>query len=62
VKNNQHPGYQHACGPYLRLIGGTSSACPGAAGVVALMLSVNPALKSGELKDLLKGACDRIDP
>jgi subtilisin family serine protease len=42
--------------------GGTSSACPGAAGVAALVLSVNPALKWNEVKDLLKRACDRIDP
>jgi subtilisin-like proprotein convertase family protein len=42
--------------------GGTSSACPGAAGVAALVLSVNPPLKWNEVKDLLKRACDRIDP
>ena len=42
--------------------GGTSSACPGAAGVVALVLSVNPALTYSEVKDLLKRACDRVDP
>src|SRR4029077_4663055 len=42
--------------------GGTSSACPGAAGGAALVLSVNPVLKWNEVKDLLKRACDRIDP
>lgn len=42
--------------------GGTSSSCPGAAGVAALVLSVNPALKWQEVKDLLRRACDRIDP
>lgn len=51
-----------AAGDYTNDFGGTSSACPGAAGTVALMLSVNPNLTWSEVKDLLKGACDRIDP
>ncbi len=42
--------------------GGTSSACPGAAGVAALVLAINPALKWNEVKDLFRRACDRIDP
>jgi subtilisin-like proprotein convertase family protein len=49
-------------GNYTNDFGGTSSACPGAAGVAALVLSVNPELKWHEVKDLLKRACDRIDP
>lgn len=49
-------------GAYTNSFGGTSSACPGAAGVVALMLAVNPALKHDEVKTLLRLACDRIDP
>ena len=51
-----------AAGNYTNSFGGTSSACPGAAGVAALVLSVNPALKWDEVKDLLRRACDRIDP
>jgi Subtilase family len=51
-----------ADGMFTNSFGGTSSACPGAAGVAALVLSVNPALKWNEVKDLLKRACDRIDP
>ncbi|MBF6166203.1 S8 family serine peptidase [Streptomyces gardneri] len=51
-----------AAGDYTNDFGGTSSACPGAAGVVALMLSVNPDLTWTEVKDLLKGSCDKIDP
>ena len=47
---------------YTNSFGGTSSACPGAAGVAALVLSVNPALNWQEVKELLKRACDRIDP
>ncbi|NOT54005.1 MAG: S8 family serine peptidase [Deltaproteobacteria bacterium] len=51
-----------AIGNFTNSFGGTSSACPGAAGVAALVLSVNPSLKWHEVKDLLKRACDRIDP
>ncbi|MBL8342965.1 MAG: S8 family serine peptidase [Rubrivivax sp.] len=49
-------------GLFTNSFGGTSSACPGAAGVAALVLSVNPALKREEVKDLLKRAGERIDP
>jgi subtilisin-like proprotein convertase family protein len=51
-----------AAGDVTNSFGGTSSACPGAAGVAALALSVNPQLKWHEVKDLFKRACDRIDP
>lgn len=51
-----------APGNFTNSFGGTSSACPGAAGVAALVLSVNPNLKWHEVKDLLKRACDKIDP
>lgn len=49
-------------GNYTATFGGTSSACPGVAGVVALMLAVNPDLSAAQLKNLLKSACDKIDP
>jgi subtilisin family serine protease len=49
-------------GFFTNSFGGTSSACPGAAGVAALVLSVNPNLKWWEVKELLGRACDRIDP
>jgi subtilisin family serine protease len=49
-------------GNYTNGFGGTSSACPGAAGVAALILSVNPALQWQEVRDVLKRSCDRIDP
>ncbi|WP_330231699.1 S8 family serine peptidase [Nocardia sp. NBC_00508] len=55
-------GSGDAAGNYANDFGGTSSACPGAAGVAALVLSVNPDLAWHEVKDLLKGACDKIDP
>jgi subtilisin-like proprotein convertase family protein len=49
-------------GNYTNSFGGTSSACPGAAGVVALVLSRNPALRWDQVKDVLRRSCDRIDP
>lgn len=51
-----------ANGHYTNDFGGTSSACPGAAGVAALVLSVNSNLKWHEVKDILKRAGDKIDP
>ncbi|VVP60377.1 Calcium-dependent protease [Pseudomonas fluorescens] len=51
-----------ASGSYTNSFGGTSSACPGAAGIAALVLSVNPNLKWHEVKELFKRACDKIDP
>ena len=41
--------------------GGTSSATPLAAGIAALMLSVNPSLRWNEVGDLMKSTADRID-
>jgi subtilisin family serine protease len=41
--------------------GGTSSATPLAAGIAALMLSVNPSLRWDEVGDLMKSTADRID-
>jgi subtilisin family serine protease len=49
-------------GRFTNDFGGTSSACPGAAGVIALVLSANSALRWNEAKDILRRACDRIDP
>lgn len=51
-----------AGGNFTNSFGGTSSAAPGAAGVAALVLSVNPNLKWNEVKDLLRRSCDKIDP
>lgn len=49
-------------GNYTNSFGGTSSSCPGAAGVAALVLSVNPDLKWQEVREILKQSCDKIDP
>jgi hypothetical protein len=53
-------GYS-AGGDYTNSFGGTSAACPGAAGVVALMLAANPNLTQKQVKNLLKEATDQID-
>jgi subtilisin family serine protease len=50
-----------ASGNYTDSFGGTSSACPGVAGVVALMLSRHPNLTWKEVKDRLKKACVKVD-
>ncbi|MBK9336417.1 MAG: S8 family serine peptidase [Lewinellaceae bacterium] len=46
---------------YVNSFGGTSAACPGMAGIVALMLAVNPNLKAAQVKDLIRLSCMRID-
>jgi subtilisin family serine protease len=49
-------------GNYTNSFGGTSSACPGAAGVAALILAHNPNLRWDEVRDVIKRSCDKIDP
>lgn len=60
--NPGNPQFGDAAGNYANDFGGTSSACPGAAGVAALVLSTNPALRWNEVKAILRRACDPIDP
>jgi subtilisin family serine protease len=48
-------------GRYTNSFGGTSSACPGAAGVAALVLARNPMLRWDEVRDVLRRSADRID-
>lgn len=60
--NNGSPQFGDPAGNFTNNFGGTSSACPGAAGVAALILSVNPDLKWHEVRDILGRACDKIDP
>ena len=50
-----------AQGNYTNSFGGTSSACPGAAGVAALVLAVAPGLKWNEVRAILGQTCDKID-
>ncbi|NEO39380.1 MAG: S8 family serine peptidase [Moorea sp. SIOASIH] len=54
-------GYE--TGDFVGNFGGTSSACPVVAGVAALVLSVNPDLTAGEVKQILEQSADKIvDP
>ena len=46
---------------YTNTFGGTSGACPGVAGIVALVLAANPTLTPPQVKDLLSRSCQRID-
>jgi subtilisin family serine protease len=50
-----------AAGNFTNSFGGTSSACPGVAGVAALVIARNPNLRWDEVKDVIKRSCDRID-
>lgn len=59
--NPGNVAYGDLTGDFTNRFGGTSSACPGAAGVVALVLAVNPNLMWFDVKEILKRACDRID-
>ncbi len=58
-KENQ--GYNRN-GDYTDNFGGTSSACPGVAGTIALMLSVNPGLTLQHVKDIIRETAVKIDP
>lgn len=59
--NPGDPNQGDALGNYTNSFGGTSSACPGAAGVAALVLARNPTLSWQEVKELLRQSCDQID-
>lgn len=61
-------GYNHgletlgdARGNYTNSFGGTSSACPGVAGVAALILARNPDLRWHQVKEIIKQSCEQID-
>lgn len=60
--NQGNPSQGDVAGNYTNSFGGTSSACPGAAGVAALILSRNPNLRWDQVREIIKQACDRIDP
>ncbi|HVF10488.1 MAG TPA: S8 family serine peptidase, partial [Abditibacteriaceae bacterium] len=53
--------YGFSSNGYFNYFGGTSAACPIAAGVAALMLSVNPNLTYLQVRQFLKSTADKID-
>ncbi len=53
------PGDDH--GNYTGTFGGTSSACPGIAGIAALILSVNPELRWNQVTNILRQSSVKID-
>ena len=58
---NPHFSDGDAAGKYTDNFGGTSSACPGVAGVAALIISANPNLDWAEVCNLIADTCDQID-
>jgi subtilisin family serine protease len=48
-------------GDYMDDFGGTSSSCPGVAGTVALILSVNQDLDWQQVRQIIKETCEKID-
>jgi subtilisin family serine protease len=64
-KRGYNPGNPNpegdAAGNYTNSFGGTSSACPGAAGVAALIISRNPDLRWDQVKDIFRRVSDQID-
>jgi subtilisin family serine protease len=53
---------QSTRGNYTDNFGGTSSACPGAAGTAALVMSKNPMLTGAEVRNILQDTAVKIDP
>jgi hypothetical protein len=58
-KGSLHKG--NPAGHYSNSFGGTSIACTGVAGVAALILAHNSALRWDQVREVLRQSCDRID-
>lgn len=50
----------YSTGNYTATFNGTSSACPNAAGVMALVLSVNSGLNVTQARQILESSCDKV--
>lgn len=55
------PGY-NVEGNYYNYFGGTSAACPAAAGIAALVLAVNPDLTGDQVRSILQNTADDMGP
>ena len=64
-KRGYNPGLPNPegddAGNYTNSFGGTSSSCPGTAGVAALIIAANPELRWDEVKELFRSTSDKID-
>ncbi len=64
--NSDTPGFVFAeideTGDYTQYFGGTSGACPIAAGVAALVLSVNPLLTANDVRIIMEHTSDPVNP
>jgi subtilisin family serine protease len=50
----------YSSGNYTATFNGTSSACPNTAGVMALILSVNPSLTMASARQIIETTCDKV--
>jgi subtilisin family serine protease len=50
----------YSTGNYAPTFNGTSSACPNAAGVMALILSANPTLTAAQARQIIESTCDKV--
>ncbi len=50
----------YGTGDYTATFNGTSSACPNAAGVMALILSINPSLTNTSARQIIESTCDKV--
>lgn len=60
VTSDRTQGLGYDSGDYTNTFGGTSSSCPVVAGVVGLMLSINPNLTAREVREILQTTADKI--
>ena len=62
VGNGQQVNAGYSAGDYTETFGGTSSATPLVVGICALLLSINPNLTGGAVRDIIQGTARKIGP
>jgi subtilisin family serine protease len=60
VTSDRTQGQGYGSDDFTNNFGGTSSSCPVVAGVVGLMLSVNPNLTARQVREILQGTADKL--